>query len=114
MPRGASGVDYLRAAAADLDPRSEIHREVGAQFLSLIRAGGLGPANEHAMLGVEVFAQRGLEVWEVHAIATIGAAYDVAMRDRNQQAAREVLDAGLVLLARWPKFYGYLHAADDS
>lgn len=113
--RGATGRDYLTGAANQLS--GQVDARAGEDFLNLIRYGGLESPIEGLPGGVvpaELIARRPLKLWEVHAMATIGAAHDQAMSDRNSRAAQEILAAGLLLMARMPNFVRYMHAADED
>ncbi len=64
----------------------------------------MSTAMSQGMLENELLARRGLTLAEAEAMGTIGAAFEAAKQAKNFELADGVLNARLLLMARWPAY----------
>lgn len=117
-PESARAMQYLIGSAqSSIDDGGVGGRECASAFAAMMVNGGLdvGPqeSDRADLTDLELAARRELSLWDLHAIAAIGAAYDMAaMQDHDLDAAKKIVTLGSVLLTRWPGYARIVRGED--
>lgn len=96
--RKLTGADYVLAGASNADI------PYAGYFARMVQDAAIGRSLDEGALYLEVIASRPLRKHEASPFAIITTAYERAMANRDHRAAREVVEFGGALPAKWADY----------